>query len=261
MSGRPGFDRRDEGYVATVDMGRLAAAFVSLSDTLVDDFDVVDRLHELVYTCVDVLDASGAGLLLGSGSDNLQVVAASKDNLLVLERFQIQHQEGPCVDCFRSGSPVHTERLDGSETRWPQYARAASEQGYVQALALPMRLRGQVVGALNLLGDAHAPSITDEAIPVAQAMADVATIAILTDQLARGRDLLTEQLQFALESRVLIEQAKGALATRLDIGHDEAFELLRQRARSQRRALGQVAAEVIATRPKGDWHQYRGLRG
>lgn len=243
-----------------MDIGRLASAFVSLSDTLVDDFDVVDLLYDLVYTCVDVLDASAAGLLLASEGGGLQVVAASSEGARVLELFQIQHQEGPCLDCFRSGSPVRTERLDGSETRWPQFAPAASEQGYVRVLALPMRLRGQVVGALNLLGDTHAPPISEQAIPVAQAMADVATIAILTDSLARSRDLLVEQLQFALDSRVLIEQAKGTLATRLDIDHDAAFALLRQRSRDQSRPLREVAAEVIATRPEGDWQQFRSLR-
>lgn len=242
-----------------VDMERLASAFVTLSDTLVDDFDVVDLLYELVYTCVDVLDASAAGLLLASKNGQLQVVAASSEGARILELFQIQHQEGPCLDCFQSGSPVRTERLDGSETRWPQFAPAASEQGYVRVLALPMRLRGQVVGALNLLGDTHAPSISEQAIPVAQAMADVATIAILTDRLARSRDLLAEQLQFALDSRVVIEQAKGTLATRLDIDHDAAFTLLHQRARGQRRTLREVAAEVIATRPEGDWSQFRSL--
>lgn len=238
-------------------MEKLATAFVSLADTLVDDFDFVDLLYELVYTCVDVLDAAAAGLLLASKNGGLHVVAASSEGARTLELFQIQNQEGPCLDCFRSGSPVRSERLDGSETRWPQYAVAAAEQGYLRALALPMRLRGQVIGALNLLGDADVPSIGEQAIPVAQAMADVATIAILTERMASNRDLLNEQLHVALESRVLIEQAKGTLATRLDITHDEAFALLHQRARGQQRRLREVAAEVTATRPEGDWQRFR----
>lgn len=240
-----------------MDMEKLATAFVSLADTLVDDFDFVDLLYELVYTCVDVLDAAAAGLLLASKNGGLHVVAASSEGARTLELFQIQSQEGPCLDCFRSGSPVRSERLDGSETRWPQYALAAAEQGYLRALALPMRLRGQVIGALNLLGDADVPSIGEQAIPVAQAMADVATIAILTERMASNRDLLNEQLHVALESRVLIEQAKGTLATRLDITHDEAFALLHQRARGQQRRLREVAAEVTATRPEGDWQRFR----
>jgi GAF domain-containing protein len=238
-------------------MEKLATTFVSLADTLVDDFDFVDLLYELVYTCVDVLDAAAAGLLLASKNGGPHVVAASSEGARTLELFQIQNQEGPCLDCFRSGSPVRSERLDGSETRWPQYALAAAEQGYLRALALPMRLRGQVIGALNLLGDADVPSIGEQAIPVAQAMADVATIAILTDRMASSRDLLNEQLHVALESRVLIEQAKGTLATRLDITHDEAFALLHQRARSLRRPLRELAREVTATRPEGDWQRFR----
>jgi GAF domain-containing protein len=237
-------------------MGRLTSAFVTLADTLVDDFDFVDLLYELVYTCVDVLEAAAASLLLASRNGQLHVVAASSEGARMLEVFQIQHQQGPCLDCFRSGSPVRSGRLDGSETRWPQYALAASGQGFVRTLALPMRLRGQVIGALNLLGDTDAPSISDQAIPVAQAMADVATIAVLTDRLASSRDLLTEQLHFALDSRVLIEQAKGTLATRLDITHDEAFALLLQRARGQQRPLREVAAEVTATPPEGDWQRF-----
>jgi GAF domain-containing protein len=238
-------------------MEKLATTFVSLADTLVDDFDFVDLLYELVYTCVDVLDAAAAGLLLASKNGGLHVVAASSEGARTLELFQVQNQEGPCLDCFRSGSPVRSEHLDGSETRWPRYALAAAEQGYVRALALPMRLRGQVIGALNLLGDTDAPSIGEQAIPVAQAMADVATIAILTDRMASSRDLLNEQLHVALDSRVLIEQAKGTLATRLDITHDKAFAWLHQRARSERRPLREVAAEVTATRPGGDWEQFR----
>jgi GAF domain-containing protein len=244
-----------------LDVGKLASAFVSLTDTLVDDFDAVDLLYELIAICVDVLDASAAGLLLASDDGSLQVAAASSESVRMLELFQVQNQEGPCLDCFRSGSPVRTERLDGSETRWPRFAPAASEQGFVQVLALPMRLRGQVIGALNLLGDTNAPSISTEAVPVAQAMADVATIAILTDRLARSRDLLAAQLQAALDSRVLIERAKGTLATRLDIDHDEAFALIRQRSRNQNRPLREVAAEVTATRPEGDWQQFRSLQG
>jgi GAF domain-containing protein len=242
-------------------MEKLASAFVSLADTLVDEFDFVDLLYELVSTCVDVLDAAAASLLLASKNGGLHVVAASSEGARMLELFQIRHQEGPCLDCFRSGSPVRSERLDGSETRWPQYAVAAFGQGYVRTLALPMRLRGQVIGALNLLGDTDVPSVSEQAIPVAQAMADVATIAILTDRLSSSRDLLNEQLHFALDSRVLIEQAKGTLATRLDITHEEAFALLHQRARGQRRRLREVAAEVIATPPAGDWQRFRGLRG
>jgi GAF domain-containing protein len=243
-----------------VDMDKLASTFVSLADTLVDEFDVVDLLYVLVFDCVEVLNATAAGLLLADESGTLQVAAASSEGARLLELFQIQNQEGPCLECYRVGAPVRTERLDGAETRWPLFAPAATAAGYVRVLALPMRLRGQVVGALNLLGDIHAPPISEAAVPIAQAMADIATIAILTDRLARSRDLLAGQLQAALDSRVMIEQAKGTLATRLDIDHAEAFELLRQRSRGYSRPLREVAAEVTATRPEDDWEKFRSLQ-
>jgi GAF domain-containing protein len=239
----------------------LASAFVSLTDTLVDDFDAVDLLYELIAICVDVLDASAAVCFSPATMARCRLPPRPVRASGCWSCSRSRTRKALALTAFRSGSPVRTERLDGSETRWPQFAPAASEQGFVQVLALPMRLRGQVIGALNLLGDTNAPSISTEAVPVAQAMADVATIAILTDRLARSRDLLAAQLQGALDSRVLIERVKGTLATRLDIDHDEAFALIRQRSRDQNRPLREVAAEVTATRPEGDWQQFRSLQG
>jgi GAF domain-containing protein len=240
-----------------MDNEQLAKVFVSVADTMVDDFDVVDLLYELVTRSVDLFGATAAGLLLSDEAGTLRVATASSEGARLLELFQIQHQEGPCLDCFRSGKPVRTERLDTEVTRWPTFASAATDQGFVGVLALPMRLRGQVIGALNLLSEHSAPPIAVEEIPLAQALADVATIAIMQDRLARSREMLAEQLQVALNSRVLIEQAKGALATRLDVDHDEAFALIRARARGNRRRLTEVAEEVINTDPDGDWEQFR----
>jgi len=240
-----------------MDNAKLAEIFVSVADTLVDDFDVVDLLYNLVTRSVDVFGASAAGLLLSDERGTLRVASASSEGARLLELFQIQHQEGPCLDCFRSGRPVSTQRLDTEATRWPTFASAATAQGFVAVLALPMRLRGQVIGALNLLSEHSAPPIDPEEIPLAQALADVATIAIMQDRLARSREELAEQLQSALNSRVVIEQAKGALATRLDIDHNRAFVLIRARARSKRRMLIDVADEVINTDPTGDWERFR----
>ena len=240
-----------------MDNEQLAKVFVSVADTLVDDFDVVDLLYNLVIRSVDLFGATSAGLLLADEAGTLRVASASSEGARLLELFQIQHQEGPCLDCFRSGQPVQTARLDTEMTRWPTFAAAATDQGFVGVLALPMRLRGRVIGALNLLSEHSAPPIAPEEIPLAQALADVATIAIVQDRLARSRELLAEQLQVALNSRVVIEQAKGALATRLEIDHDEAFALIRARARSNRRRLVDVADEVINTDPGGDWEQFR----
>jgi GAF domain-containing protein len=240
-----------------MDNEKLAEIFVSVADTLVDDFDVVDLLYNLVTRSVELFGASAAGLLLSDDRGTLRVASASSEGARHLELFQIQHQEGPCLDCFRSGRPVSTQRLDTEATRWPTFAASATAQGFVSGLALPMRLRGQVIGALNLLSEHSAPPIAAEEIPLAQALADVATIAIMQDRLARSREELAEQLQSALNSRVVIEQAKGALATRLDIDHNRAFALIRARARSKRRMLIDVAGEVINTDPEGDWERFR----
>ena len=171
---------------------KLANVFVTVADTMVDDFDVVDLLYTLVTRSVDLFGATAAGLLLCDESGTLRVASASSEGARLLELFQIQHQEGPCLDCFRSGQPVRTERLDTEVTRWPTFAAKATDQGFVGVLALPMRLRGRVIGALNLLSEHSAPPIAPEEIPLAQGLADVATIAIMQDRLARSREVLAE---------------------------------------------------------------------
>lgn len=236
-----------------MDTEKLAQTFVSLADTLVDDFDVLDLLHVLTTRCAELLDAAAAGLMLADSDGQLRVTVASSENARLLDVFQIQSDEGPCLECYRSGEPVRAQRLDQSGTRWPRFASAAAEQGFTAVVALPLRLRGEVIGALNLFGDSGGAAITEEEIPIAQAMADAATIAILQDRLARDRSLLTEQLQIALNSRIAIEQAKGALSNRLDIGTDEAFVLLRDRARSDRRRLVEVATEVMREGVGAEW--------
>lgn len=228
-----------------MDTERLASTFVSLADTLVDDFDVLDVLQVLVTGCVDLLDAAAAGLLLADEQAQLRVAVASSERARLMDLFQIQNDEGPCLECYRSGQPVSTEDLDGEKGPWPRFASAAKDEGFVSVLALPMRLRGQVVGALNLFGDARTPPISERAIPIAQSMADVATIAILQERLARGRELLAEQLQVALNSRIAVEQAKGVLSAQLGIEPDESFARLRKRARDDRRRLVEVAEEVV----------------
>ncbi len=231
-----------------MDTEKLATAFVNLADTLVDDFDVLDLLQVLVGQCVDLLDAAAAGILLADEQQRLRVAVASSERARLMDLFQLQNDEGPCLECYRSGEPVTAEGLDTEQTRWPRFAKAAAAEGFVAVLALPMRLRGDVVGTLNLFGDTRTPPISIRNIPIAQSMADVATIAILQDRLTRGRQMLAEQLQVALNSRVAIEQAKGVLATRLGIEPDQAFEMIRQRSRANRRRLVDVATEIVHSR-------------
>jgi GAF domain-containing protein len=229
-----------------VDTERLARAFVELADTLVDDFDVHDVLHVLVSRCVELFDVVEAGLLLVDDDGRLHVAMSSSERARLLELLQVQNDEGPCLECYRSGESVGGGRLDEATERWPHFVPAAMAEGFGTVLALPMRLRGQVIGALNLFGAADSDEVAGESVSVAQAMADVATIAILQDRLARERDLLAGQLRYALDSRVVIEQAKGVLSSRLDVSMQEAFEMIRSRARSTRRRLAEVSAEVVS---------------
>jgi len=206
-----------------MDAEKLAEVFVELADTLVDDFDVLDLLHTLTDQCVDLLGAAAVGLLLSENGGELRLMVSSSEQAQLVELFQLQHDEGPCLDCYHGGEPVAAESLEDAQSRWPRFAPAATSAGFSSVIALPMRLRGQVIGALNLFGTADSPPIRDQHIRIAQAMADAATIAILQDRLARSRTMINEQLQVALNSRVTIEQAKGVLSTRLGISSGDAF--------------------------------------
>jgi ANTAR domain/GAF domain len=221
----------------------LADVFVELADTLVDDFDVMDFLHVLTERSVQILGVVAAGLLLADEQGTLQVVAASSERTRLLELFQLQTDEGPCVDCFRTGQAVSVVDLAGAG-RWPRFTAAATEVGYAAVHAVPMRLRTVTIGALNFFGS-QAGAIDQELLRLGQALADVATIGLLQQRAIHRRDVVTEQLQTALNSRVLIEQAKGVLAERLRVSVDEAFTVLRRAARGQNRRLAELAEAVV----------------
>jgi GAF domain-containing protein len=221
----------------------LADVFVELADTLVDDFDLIEFLHVLTERCVQLLNVSAAGLLLTDGQSNLRVVAASSERTRFLELFQLEADEGPCLDCFRTGAPVFVADLRATQ-RWPRFSAAAAEVGFAAVHALPMRLRIEVIGALNLF-DTDPGTLDDDKVRVGQALADVATIGLLQQRAIHRRDVLAEQLQTALNSRVLIEQAKGLLAERLHTNVAEAFTLLRNAARSSNRRLSDLAQAII----------------
>lgn len=222
---------------------QLADVFVELADTLVDDFDVIEFLHVLTERCVELLGVSAAGLLLTDQRDKLQVLAASSERTRLLELFQLQTDQGPCVDCFRSGQPVPVADLR-SAGRWPRFAAAATEVGFAAVHALPMRLRSEVIGALSLF-DVRPGALDEGKLRIGQAFADVATIGLLQQRVIQRRGILTEQLQTALHSRVLIEQAKGVLAERLQVGVGEAFALLRDGARSRNRRLSELSEAIV----------------
>ncbi|WP_426504323.1 GAF and ANTAR domain-containing protein [Dactylosporangium sp. McL0621] len=221
----------------------LADVLVEMADTLVDDFDVIDFLHVLTERCVQLLGVSAAGILLTDQRETLQFVAASSERTRLLELFQLQTDQGPCLDCFNTGQPVSVADLR-SAGRWPRFTAAAAEVGFTSVHALPMRLRTEVIGALNLFG-VEPGALDDDRLRAGKALADVATIGLLQQRAIRSGNILTEQLQTALNSRVLIEQAKGVLAERLRVDLDQAFALLRHAARNRNRRLSELAQAVV----------------
>lgn len=222
----------------------LAQTFVDVADTLVADFDIVDFLTVLTMRCVDLFDLAQAGLLLGNGPGGVRVAASSSHEMRLLELFEIQHDDGPCLDCFHTGEAVSCEDLRLATERWTRFAPEAVASGWLSAYALPMRLRDETIGSLNLLR--AEPGVIDPAdLIAAQALADVATIGILQHRAAEEHRLLAEQLQYALDSRVAIEQAKGLLGQHTGLDMVGAFSLLRAYARDRNQKLVDVAHSVV----------------
>jgi GAF domain-containing protein len=224
--------------------GLLAQTFVDLVDTLVDDFDVVDLLTLVTDRCVEVLDVSAAGLMLVAPEGDLRVVAFSSEAVRIVELFELQSEEGPCLDAYRSGVSIVNQDLSIVDTRWPRFAPVALDAGFRSVHALPMRLRGDVIGALNLFR-AEEGDLDELDVVAAQALADVATIAILHHRAASEAQLVNEQLTHALNSRIVIEQAKGMLAERTGLNMEEAFSRLRKYARDHNLRLVDVALAVV----------------
>lgn len=224
---------------------QLLDYMVELTDTLIDDFDVVDFLHDLTVKAANASGAAAVGLVLSDHQGRVRYMASSNEEGKLLELFQIQNDDGPCLDAITSGTPVVNADLGEAGDRWPKFAPAARAAGFQSVHAFPMRLRKQTIGALNIFGLADSRFDPDD-IRVVQALADVATIAILQQRARHQTEVITEQLQAALQSRVLIEQAKGALARSQAITPAEAFDVLRTTARTTQRGLGDVARSVIA---------------
>jgi GAF domain-containing protein len=222
----------------------LARTLVDLADTLVDDFDVVDLLTRLADHCVEVLDVDAAGIMLARPDGHLRVMASSSEAIRMLELFEVQAQEGPCLDSHRSGVPVVNHDLASVDGRWPRFAAEALAAGFHSVHALPMRLRGSVIGALNLFR-AGSGEMTPADIEIAQAFADVATIAILQHRARLEAQTINEQLTHALNSRVVIEQAKGMVAERLDLDMEHSFNALRNHARKHNLRLADLSESVI----------------
>jgi GAF domain-containing protein len=232
------------GQPAQVREQALAETFVMLADTLVEDYDIVDLLDRLATACVSLLGVTATGLLLDDQKGNLAVVASSSEETRLLEIFQLQNDQGPCLDCVRAGIAVTSADLAADHARWPLFVPAAVAAGFRSVAALPLRLRDQTIGGLNLFRDGAGPvPAADQRL--AQALADVATIGILQQRSTHRSARLAEQLQLALNSRVIIEQAKGVLAERNAVDMTTAFDALRRHARQRNIKLTDLALAVI----------------
>jgi transcriptional regulator with GAF, ATPase, and Fis domain len=232
--------------MAAVDR-QVREAFIELTDTLVTDFDIIDFLDQLAHRCAELLAVSACGVMLADHLGVLNLVAASTEEARVAELAQLQGAEGPCMDAYRTGAPVQQTDLSSPEQPWPSFAGAARTSGFAAVHALPMRLRDETLGALSLFSAVPGP-LDEDTIALGQALADAATIGILHQRAVARHEVVAEQLQAALNSRIVIEQAKGFLAERLAVNVDVAFGLLRGYARDHNRKLTAVATDVVEGR-------------
>ncbi len=224
---------------------RLNAAFVMVADTLTANYDVVDLLHTLVVECTAIVAATAGGLMLADSLGRLQLVASTDESAELVEVMQLAAGAGPCVDCFATGTAVSVPDIAASGPKWPDFRGAALEQSFQSVHATPMKLRGEVIGTMNLFNVA-AGALPPRDAAVVQALADVATIGVLQQRLAAETHIVAEQLQRALDSRVLIEQAKGALSQALNLSMDQAFSALRSYARNHNQPLHAVAQAITS---------------
>ena len=221
----------------------LFDTFITLSDSLIEDFDLVEVLSLLSGRCVALFDAEAAGVMLAGAGGVLQLLASSSERMRLLELFELQRNEGPCPDCYRNGAPVNATDLEAAGERWPTFTAEALRVGFRAVHALPMRVRNDTIGALNLFRN-NAGALSEADLRAAQALADIATISILQDRNHSDPQLLPKQLQQALNTRVIIEQAKGFIAQSSNVEMDEAYNLLRAYAHDHQRRLNQVARDV-----------------
>jgi len=222
----------------------VVRSLVEIADTLVDDYDIVDMLTGVTDRCVSILGVSAAGVMLASPAGSLSLVASSSEAMRLLELFELQAQEGPCLDAFRTGEPIEHENMEAGAGQWPSFSAAALQAGFRSALALPLRLRAVTLGALNLLRATRDPMAQADVV-VARAFADLAAVSITQHRTSAEAQRLNEQLSAALTSRVVIEQAKGVISERVGVDLAEAFSRLRAYARNGNHRLTDVAQAAV----------------
>ncbi len=236
---------RKEWSVSTVSTERLTQMFVEAADTLVEEFDLIEFLASITIHVATASGHAAVGLLLADRRGQLQFMAASEESARLLELSEVQNSDGPCQECLTSGERVIEADLGTAHHRWPTFTSQALAAGFRSACSLPMRHHGQTIGTLGLFGVAG-EVLTKQDLAVVQGLADIATIGILQERSVSRKDMLTEQLQVALDSRVAIEQAKGILAQLLHTDVDTAFTRLWNFSRGNRLRLSDVARDVVS---------------
>ena len=223
---------------------QLLATFAKLADTMVADYDVVDLLQLLVDACKDLLDTAEAGILLADSHGELEVIASTSEASHLVETMQLAAEAGPCIESFRTGRVVSVPDIRRAPDAWARFRDSAIEQGFESVYAVPLRLRETTIGTLNLLRDVEGELDSQDGV-AAQAFADVATIGILHERSLRESNILADQLQTALNRRIIIEQAKGVVAHSHRISTDNAFRLIRDYARSHQLPVSLVSARLV----------------
>lgn len=222
----------------------LVHTFVSLADSLVDQYDIIELLQNLVDRSTDLFDAAASGIVLGPDDRHLEVIVSTSEESRIVGLMQLRAGEGPCVEAVTTGTVVSVANTTEMAARWPVFADAAQESHYRSVHAIPMRLRGETIGSLNLFRTDEGPLNDDDAI-AAQALADVATISVLQERALRDSTVIREQLQHALDSRIVIEQAKGVLSHTHQVDMDAAYRLLRHQARHTQTPMSTIAQGVV----------------
>ena len=225
---------------------RVLSAVVSLVDKLLDDFDVVDLLTELTERCADLLDVASAGFLLADPLQRLHLLAATSEQTREVELFQLQAEQGPGVECYRTGEPILVPDVRTQIERWPQFVPTALEAGFEAVHAVPMRAAGAVLGALGLF-DTRPKELTEADRLVGQTLAHIACVAVLQEH-PPTRDTVLPPLRAALAGRVQVEQAKGFLSETLGVSVAHAFGLLRTYSRGRGEHLTAVARRLMTDR-------------
>jgi hypothetical protein len=237
-------DDREGRHVLMSREHDLLSACVEFADTLGTGYNVVDTAQHLADRCVELVEAEEAGIMLADRDGTLCHIASSCDSVRVIDLFELEQHSGPNLDAYESGLAAHRDLRESSGGAWPAFATRARDAGFASVSVLPLRLRNETIGTLGLFSSASEPLDSSEQL-VAQAFADITTIGILQQRALGNGRVAVAQLENALDSRVVIEQAKGILSERLGISIDVAFTLLRGHARDHNASLQRTASGVV----------------